>query len=60
MMMMMMFIIIIVVVVVVAELMNVQRVLQMKSVAWSLQCCSQKEGKQETDEKEQDRRKGKK
>jgi hypothetical protein len=47
-MMMMMTFIIIIVVVVVAELMNVQRVLKMRSVAWSLQCCSQKEGKQET------------
>ena len=45
---------------VVVELMNVQRVLQMKSIAWSLQCCSQKEGKQETVKKEQNRRKGKK
>jgi len=58
-MMMMMMFIIVVVVAVVMEL-NVQRVLQMKSVAWSLQCCSQKEGKQGTDEKEQDRPKGKK
>ena len=64
---MMMFIVVFVVVVVVVTVvvvvvveLNVQRVLQMKNVAWSLQCCSQKEGKQETDEKEQDRRKGKK
>jgi len=61
MMMMMVFIVVVVVVTVavVVEL-NVRRVLQMKSVSWSLQCCSQKEGKQETNEKEQDRRKGKK
>ena len=45
---------VVVMVVVVVELMNIKRMLQMKNLAWSLQCCSQKEGKQETDEKEGD------
>jgi hypothetical protein len=39
-----MFIIIIIIIIIVAELMNVQRVLKMRSVAWSLQSERRKTG----------------